>query len=230
MQYGTIVCCMHYRYYFVLADNVAHRSMESIDRCRSTASSREVLDPVLQVETGEQSHLMLLSVSSRSPDPQIIRTARKMIPRSHRTGKRRLGTLSALVVIATMILVVSISPPRADAFYVVPTCPTIAFRAKRMITTNAATVLYYKDNTNNSEEEGEEGELQPQQQQPSSLSQQQRPRSALPSLPVLGPFWKQPPLLPAGQEWILRDPTPMQWQTLEQCVRQHAALLLLLQA
>jgi hypothetical protein len=43
------------------------------------------------------------------------------------------------------------------------------------------------------------------------------------SLPVLGPLLSQrAPVLP-GQEFILNDPTPMQWQTLDQCLLQHAA-------
>jgi hypothetical protein len=42
------------------------------------------------------------------------------------------------------------------------------------------------------------------------------------SLPVLGPLLSQrAPVLP-GQEFILNDPTPMQWQTLDQCLLQHA--------
>ena len=40
------------------------------------------------------------------------------------------------------------------------------------------------------------------------------------AIPILGPFLRAPPLLPIGEERNV-SPTPMQWQSLEECVLQH---------
>lgn len=62
--------------------------------------------------------------------------------------------------------------------------------------------------------------LQYQDDKHSEQSQQQKKKTTVPTLPVMGPFLNQPPLL-IGAEMILTAPTPLQWQSLEEAFYRH---------
>lgn len=148
-----------------------------------------------------------------------------------------IGTSARLGLWWVGLAVVWLSSPQergrgVDAFVAVGLLSPITTTGRRISERMTRIVrLRYKDDQSKVEEEddddedGSNGEGGERLAQPSRLQSQRKSSTTQLSLPVLGPLWKQPPLFPSGQEFVLTDPTPMQWQTLEQCAIQHAAHL-----